>query len=45
MKLFVQSPRASSGAKASQGSILPHIIAVLGVACGAGTRAKISVRV
>ena len=36
---FVRSPRSSSGAK--QDGILPHIFAVLGVVCGADTKAKI----
>ena len=39
---FVQASPSSSGAK--QGSILPHIFAVLGVVCGADTKAKIWVR-
>ena len=36
---FVRSPRSSSRAK--QDGILPHIFAVLGVVCGADTKAKI----
>ena len=36
---FVRSPRSSSGAK--QDGILRHIFAVLGVVCGADTKAKI----
>ena len=36
---FIRSPRSSSEAK--QDSILPHILAVLGVVCGLDTKAKI----
>ena len=41
MKLICSIATIIERGKASQGSILPHKFAVLGVVCGADTKAKI----
>ena len=40
---FFRSPRSLSGAK--EDGILPQIFAVLGVVCGADTKAKIQIKI